>query len=183
MVTTALAPATVEEIVDGLKGHVWTLLRAGQLNAAMVLVADSVEDYLRIMAQVEAAQVQAAVGPAVEEESGTVEVTPVPIVEPAGNTEEDQPTPADNPDPTPAPTEQTAPAPEAASEPVVEPEPVAVEPEPVEVGPVDAAELVELVGPMVEPAGEDVTTWSIPMQVVQVGGGSKPTKLKIRKGR
>lgn len=48
---------------------------------------------------------------------------PAELAQLTGNTEEDQPTPMDNPDPTPAPTEQTAPAPEAAAEPVVEPEP------------------------------------------------------------
>ena len=50
---SAPAPTTIEEIVDGLKDHVWVLLRAGHVDAAMSLLADSVEDYLRIVAEVE----------------------------------------------------------------------------------------------------------------------------------
>ncbi len=70
---------------------------------------------------------------------------PAELAQPTGNTEEDQPTPADTPEPTPAPTEQTAPAPEPA-EPVVEPEP---EPEP-------AAPPEPAVRPVVEPVPEPV---------------------------
>lgn len=56
---------------------------------------------------------------------------PAELAQPTGNTEEDQPTPADNAEETPAPTENTAPAPDAAPDPVPEPEPeVAPEPAP-----------------------------------------------------
>ncbi|MDB5539817.1 MAG: hypothetical protein JWQ89_1544 [Devosia sp.] len=51
------------------------------------------------------------------------DVKPAELAQPTGNTQEDQPTPQDNPDPTPAPTENTAPAPQAAAEPTPQPEP------------------------------------------------------------
>ena len=70
---------------------------------------------------------------------------PAEIAQPTGNTQEDQPTPADNAKVTPAPTENTAPAPEAAPEPAPEPEPVAPEP----VAPPDPAP-----EPVPEPAPE-----------------------------
>lgn len=61
----------------------------------------------------------------VETEAPSVvdDVKPAELAQPTGNTQEDQPTPANNPDPTPAPTEQTAPAPETSAEPIPEPEP------------------------------------------------------------
>jgi hypothetical protein len=53
------------------------------------------------------------------------------LAQPTGNTQEDQPTPADNAEDTPAPTENTAPAPDSAPpEPTPEPEQVAPEPAP-----------------------------------------------------
>lgn len=84
----------------------------------------------------------------VETEAPSVvdDVKPAELAQPTGNTQEDQPTPANNPDPTPAPTEQTAPAPEASSEPVVEPEP--------EVAPTPAPRPV--VEPQPEPTPEPV---------------------------
>ncbi len=72
--------------------------------------------------------------------------TPPEIAQPTGNTEEDQPTPADNRTETPAPTENTAPQPEAAPEPAPEPEP--------EVAPVPAER--PAVEPQPEPAPEPV---------------------------
>ncbi len=68
----------------------------------------------------------------VETETPSVTQSEVPaeIAQPTGNTQEDQPTPADNEKVTPAPTENTAPAPEAAPEPAPEPEPVETPPEP-----------------------------------------------------
>jgi hypothetical protein len=56
---------------------------------------------------------------------------PAELAQPTGNTQDDQPTPADNSEATPKPTENTAPAPEAAPEPEPEPAPeVAPEPAP-----------------------------------------------------
>jgi colicin import membrane protein len=67
----------------------------------------------------------------VETETPSVvqDTKPAEIAQPTGNTEEDQPTPADNAKVTPAPTENTAPAPEAAEP---EPQPEEVAPTPVE---------------------------------------------------
>ncbi len=45
-VTTTAAPRTVDEIVAGLKDHVWTLIRAQQVDAAMVLLASELDEYL-----------------------------------------------------------------------------------------------------------------------------------------
>lgn len=59
---------TVQEIVDGLRDHVWTLLLAGEVNAAMVLLRATLPDYLRATAPV--------VKPAQQPLEGIVVVTP-----------------------------------------------------------------------------------------------------------
>lgn len=45
-VATAEQGRTVDEIVNGLKDHVWTLLRAQRVDAAMVLLAAELDAYL-----------------------------------------------------------------------------------------------------------------------------------------
>lgn len=85
--------------------------------------------------------------------------TPAELAQPTGNTQEDQPRPADNAKVTPAPTEQTAPAPESAAEPIPEPEPQ-VAPEPVpQPAPVPEPEpVVEPPPPEPEPVPTPVAT-------------------------
>lgn len=43
-VTGSIVP-TVDEIVTDLRDHVWTLIRAGQVDAALVLISARVDDY------------------------------------------------------------------------------------------------------------------------------------------
>jgi hypothetical protein len=52
MAESTTNPPTVEDIVDGLRDHVWTLLLAGEVNAAMVLLRASLPDYLCATAEV-----------------------------------------------------------------------------------------------------------------------------------
>lgn len=46
-VTTEATPRTVDDIVGGLRDHVWTPIRAQKLDAALVLMQVEVEDFLR----------------------------------------------------------------------------------------------------------------------------------------
>lgn len=46
MTVTMDQPVTVDDIVDSLREHVWTLIRADKIDAAMVLLQASLDDYL-----------------------------------------------------------------------------------------------------------------------------------------
>jgi hypothetical protein len=48
VMVVSLAPVpTVEDIVDGLRDHVWTLVRAHRVDAALILLEASVEEFLQ----------------------------------------------------------------------------------------------------------------------------------------
>jgi colicin import membrane protein len=106
-----------------------------------------VSDFANIRMGVEDSQIVETESPSIVDAE-----TPAELAQPTGNTQEDQPTPADNARETPAPTENTAPAPDAAPDPVPEPEPeVAPEPAPV---PEPQPEPVPVPTPEPEPAPE-----------------------------
>jgi hypothetical protein len=67
MTVTALPHRTVEQIVDGLKDHVWTLVCAQRVDAAMVLLEASLEDYLAAAAAA-ASQVEVLEGIVMDDE-------------------------------------------------------------------------------------------------------------------
>lgn len=112
----------------------------------------------------------------VETEAPSVvdDVKPAELAQPTGNTEQDQPTPANNEDPTPAPTEQTAPAPEAAAEPVVEPEPEPVPPTPAS-RPVAEPQPEPVPEPVVEPAPPEPAPVATPETPTPAETAPKPT--------
>jgi hypothetical protein len=114
-------------------------------------------------------------GTVVETEAPSVvdDVKPAELAQPTGNTQEDQPTPANNPDPTPAPTEQTAPAPEAAAEPVVEPEPEPVPPTPAS-RPVVEPQPEPVPDPVAEPTPPEPTPVATPEAPNPADSAPKP---------